>query len=58
MAKKFIQKAIKKPGSLTAAAKKAGKSIDQFCASSNLTPLMKRKCNFYQNVLKPASKKK
>ena len=56
--KKFIQSAIKKPGSLTAAAKKAGKSISAYCAQSNLSPLMRRKCAFYTNVLSKVSRKK
>jgi len=56
--KKFIQKAIRRPGTLTKAAKAAGKSIDAFCNSGGLSPLMKRKCNLYQNVLKPAAKKR
>ncbi len=54
MAKKknFIKDAIKHPGSLTAMAKKAGKTIDAFCAQNNLTPAATRKCNLYKNVLK------
>jgi hypothetical protein len=50
--KNFIKAAIKKPGSLTAMAKRAGVSITEYCGRSNLTPLAKQKCNFYKNVLK------
>jgi len=44
--KKFIQKAIKRPGALTAKAKAAGKSIQAYCAQANLSTLTKRQCNF------------
>ena len=39
MAKKWIQDAIKKPGSLTAAAKRAGKSIAEYCKAPPSTKL-------------------
>ena len=54
--KKFIQKAIKRPGALTAKAKAAGKSIDAYCAQGNLSTLSQRQCNFYQKVLKKVNK--
>lgn len=44
MAENWIQGAIKKPGSLTAQAKAAGKSISEFCASGNLSPKSKKRC--------------
>lgn len=45
MAKKhWIQGAIKHPGALKAAAKKAGKSVQEFCSSGNLSPTNKRRC--------------
>ena len=56
--KKFIQKAIKRPGALTAKAKAAHKTIDQYCAGSDLSPLSQKQCNFYQTVLKPAARKR
>lgn len=57
--KKFIQKAIKRPGSLTRA-KKKGESTTQ--AAQRLkksgTTLQKRQANFYLNVLAPAARKR
>jgi hypothetical protein len=50
--KKWIQGAVKKPGTLTALAKKAGKSIESYCASAGLSGKAKQKCNFYKNVVK------
>jgi len=45
MARKFwIQRAIKHPGRLTRAAKRAGKSISAYCAKKNLSTSMKRAC--------------
>lgn len=44
MAKDWIQGAIKKPGSLTAQAEKAGKSITDFCSSENLSAKAKKRC--------------
>ena len=60
MKKKFIQKAIKRPGALTKEVKgKPGKNISKVkeIAKSG-TELQKRQANFYLNVLRPASKKK
>ena len=54
--KKFIQKAIKRPGALTAKAKAAGKSIAAYCAQSNLSTLSKLQCNFAK-VLNKVRKK-
>jgi len=34
---KWIQNAIKKPGALTAMAKRAGKSLSEYCSGSNLS---------------------
>jgi hypothetical protein len=56
--KKFIQKAIKRPGDLTRKAKAAGMTIAQYCAQSNLSPLSQDQCNFWKKVLKPAAKKR
>jgi hypothetical protein len=42
--KKWIQNAIKKPGSLTALAKKNGKSISEFCATGNHPLSVRKKC--------------
>ena len=41
---KWIAGAIKHPGSLTAQAKAAGKSISEFCASGNLSSKTKKRC--------------
>jgi len=48
--KKFIAGAIKHPGALTASAKKAGKSISQFCAGSNLSPTDKKRCSLAKTL--------
>jgi hypothetical protein len=53
MAKKnFIQGAIKHPGALTKKAKAAGKTIDQLCASPNLSAQTQRQCNFAKTLKK------
>lgn len=44
MAGKWIKKAVKHPGALTAQAKAAGMSIDAFCAKKNLSPKEKKRC--------------
>lgn len=44
MAEKWIQKAIKHPGALTAQAKAAGMSIDAFCAKKDLSLKEKKRC--------------
>jgi len=49
--KKWIQGAIKKPGSLTAAAKRAGMSIDEYCAQKNIRTKTKRRCNLRKNLI-------
>lgn len=56
-AKKFIQKAIKRPGALTTKAKAAGKTIQQYCAGKSLDPLTKKQCNFAINVLAKVQRK-
>jgi len=48
--KKFIQKAIKHPGALTRAAKRAGKSISAYCAQGNLSTTAKRRCNLAKTL--------
>ena len=42
--KKWISGAIKHPGALTTTAKKAGKSLDELCSQSNLSPLTAKRC--------------
>ncbi|KKN70272.1 hypothetical protein LCGC14_0432970 [marine sediment metagenome] len=61
--KKFIQKAIKRPGALTRKAKSAGKSILSFAqeavkAGSKASTLTKQQAGFYLRVLRPAVKKR
>jgi len=48
--KNWIAGAIKNPGALTRAAKAAGKTISQFCASPNLSPTNKRRCNLRKTL--------
>lgn len=55
--KKFIQKAIKRPGALTAKAKKAGESINEYARTKEHTSdRAGDKARFYENVLKKNKK--
>lgn len=54
--KNWIKDAIKKPGSLTAAAKRKGMSISQYCKNPPSTKA-KRRCNLAK-TLKSFKKKK
>lgn len=54
--KKWIQKAIKKPGSLTAAAEAEGKSVADYCQDPPSGKAVKR-CNLWK-TLKGLHKKK
>lgn len=54
--KKWIKGAIKKPGALTAQAKRAGKSLDELCAQDNLSTKTKRRCAL-RNTLRSFNKK-
>ena len=49
MAKNWIKDAIKKPGSLTAAAKAKGMSISQYCKNPPSTKA-KRRCNLAKTL--------
>ena len=49
MAKDWIKGAIKKPGALTAAAKRAGKSISEYCQNPPST-LAKQRCNLAKTL--------
>lgn len=48
--KKWIQKAIKRPGALTKKAKAAGKSISGYCAQVNLSTRSKQQCNLAKTL--------
>jgi len=61
--KKFIQKAIKRPGSLTRLAKRAGTSINRYCAKvlkagRKKYPKSWYKCHLYVRVLKKVGRKR
>lgn len=57
--KKFIQGAIKNPGSLTRKAKAKGQTVSQFCASSGKKSTQtKRQCNLAKTLNKVRPKKK
>ncbi len=58
--KKFIQSAIKRPGALTARAKKMGRSTTGQAQQDikSGTTLQKQQANFFLNVLKKASQKR
>lgn len=55
--KKFIQKAIKRPGALTEKAKRAGESINEYARSKEHSPgRAEEEARFYEYVLKPKKK--
>jgi hypothetical protein len=47
----WIASAIKKPGALTTMAKKAGKSISEYCANDNLSSVAKKRCNLRKTLM-------
>lgn len=54
--KKWIQKL--KKGTLTAKAKRAGKSIGAYCAQGNLSTTSKRQCNAARTLAKLRKRKR
>lgn len=55
----FIAGAIKRPGALTAPAKKAGRSVAGEAQVDKSKPGLKgQQARFFNNVLKPANKKR
>lgn len=50
--KKWIAKAIKRPGALTRKAKAKGMTIAQYCAQSGLSTRSKRQCNLWRTLKK------
>jgi len=48
--KLWIQSAIKRPGALTAKAKRAGMTIDEYCSQSGLDTTTQRQCNLYRTL--------
>lgn len=52
----WIAGAIKHPGALTAKAKAAGKTIEEYCSSDSLSPQSKKQC-VLAKTLKSFSKK-
>ncbi len=58
--KKWIAGAIRRPGSLTAKAKRAGKSVSAYCASlgPNASTQTKRQCALYHTLRRMSKKKK
>ena len=58
MGKKFISKAIKRPGALTAKAKAAGQSVSQYArAHEHDSGTTGAESRFYLNVLAKVNKK-
>jgi len=57
MAKDWIKGAIKHPGALTAKAKAAGKTIDQYCAQEGHDGTTQKQCSLAK-TLKGFSKEK
>jgi hypothetical protein len=57
--RKFIAKAIKRPGALTKRAKSKGKSVaGEAAADEHKSGLAGQQARFYENVLKPANVKR
>ena len=61
--RRWIQAAIKKPGSFTAQAKKAGKGVQEFASSvlkkgSKASPRTKRRANLARTLAKLTRRKK
>ncbi len=48
---KPVSKVIKHPGALTAQAKKAGMSMDAFCAQGNLSGTTKKRCALRKTLM-------
>lgn len=58
MAKKFIQKAVQNPGSLTRKAKAKGQTVSEYCSSSGKKSTQtKRQCNLAKTLNKVRPKK-
>ncbi len=58
MADKFIQKAIKRPGALTAKAKAAGMSVSEYAAkNAHASGVTGDEARFYNNVLAKVNRK-
>lgn len=56
--KRWMQGAVKRPGALTAKAKRAGMSISEYCAQSDLSTLSKQQCNFARTARKISRRRK
>ena len=52
MAEKWIQEAIQQPGALTRKARRAGMTIEQYCARKDLDTESKRQCNLAKTLKK------
>jgi hypothetical protein len=48
----FMQEAVKRPGALTRKAKRAGKSISEYCAGGGHDTRTKRQCNLAKTFRK------
>ena len=46
----WIKSAIKKPGALTAQAKRAGMSISEYCKQGNLSTKSKQRCRLAKTL--------
>lgn len=56
--KKWISKAVKRPGALTRKAKAKGMTISQYCSQKNLSTRSKRQCALAKTLKKMRKKKK
>jgi hypothetical protein len=56
--KKWIQGAIKKPGSLTRAAKAKKMSVSEFCSQGGLSSTNKKRCNLAKTLSKVRPKRR
>ncbi len=56
--KKWMQKAVKRPGALTRKAKAAGMSISEYCSQPGISTQSKRQCALAKTFAKYRPKKK
>lgn len=55
---KWIQSAIKHPGSLTEEAKRHGMSVREYCSMEHDDPRTVRRCNLYHTLMSMRAKRK
>lgn len=56
--KRWIQKAVKRPGALTKKAKAKGMTISQYCSQKNLSTRSRRQCALARTLTKMSKRRK